>query len=155
MTIGTIAQDVIQASLQVHWADQVGGEYPTVYGGQQLDLTGETGWYELWVQSWLGGAQRTQGHEHREVLVSVHVFARSRLDLGLIHAMTDRARRALIHQLVVLRDYDLSEAPEVGVLRLREVDVRNLTRVDREQGGIGLEHHLVTCRGMAEESGTS
>lgn len=142
--------DAIVRSLHVYWE----GAFdicPTVHSGEQIDVADQTAWVELWIDNWDEQRRREDGPERIGIAVTVHCFSRHATDVGEIQRIVDAARSALSRQLVGIRDYDLSGTPLLGHLRLRETELRDLTRAHDDELRGTLRHIVVLCRGFVEE----
>lgn len=142
--------DAITRSVHVHW-ESAFDACPTLHPGQQVDLAAETAWVELWVDTWDEQPCRNGGPERMTVAVTVHCFSRHPTDLAELRTVADAARVALGRQFIAVRDYEQGDAPLLGYLRLREPELRDLTRVHAEETRGALRHVVVLCRGVAEE----
>jgi len=141
--------DAVTRSLHVHWADAFSG-CATVHPGEQLDVGAQTAWVELWVDAWDEQPRRNDGPERMSVAVTVHCFSRHATETAELRTIADAARVALARQLIAVRDYEQSGSPLVGYVRLRETELRDLTRVHDEGLRGSLRHVVVLCRGVAE-----
>lgn len=142
-------EDIVH-SLHVHWANAF-TVCPTVHPGQQIDTSTVTAWAELWVDSWDEERGRSDGPQRLPVSVTLHCFSRHATETSDVHRLADGARTALSRQLVEIRDYSEVGTPLLGYLRLRESELRDMTRAhDDELRGM-LRHVVVLCRGVAEE----
>jgi len=142
--------DAVTRSVQVHWGNQF-SVCPTVHPGEQIDVTAHTDWVELWVDAWDQQPRRNDGPERTAIAVTAHCFSRHATSTAELRRTVDAARTALSRQLVEVRDYDASGAALVGHLRLREVELRDLTRAHDEALRGALRHMVVLCRGVVEE----
>lgn len=141
--------DAITRSVQVHWGS-VFGACPTIHPGQQADLANDTAWVELWVDTWDEQPRRNDGPQRMTVAVTVHCFSRHPTDMAELRTIADAARGALGRQLIAVRDFEQEGAPVLGYLRLRETELRDLTRVHDEETRGALRHVVVLCRGVME-----
>lgn len=141
--------DAIVRSVQVHWND-VFDACPTVFPGQQIDVSSQTAWVELWVDLWDEQARREDGPERISVSATVHCFSRHEADTTEISRIADAGRAALTRQTVGVFDHGQSGAPLVGWLRLRESELREMTRSHDGDLRGALRHVVVLCRGTAE-----
>lgn len=141
--------DAITRSLHVHWGDAFSA-CPTVHPGEQFDVAGRTAWVELWVDAWDEQPRRNDGPERMSVAVTVHCFSRHATETAESRAIADAARGALGRKLIEVRDFEQSGAPLLGYIRLRETELRDLTRVHDDALRGALRHIVVLCRGVAE-----
>ena len=142
--------DSVTRSLHVHWAGAFAA-CPTVHPGQEIDTAGPTAWVELWVEAWDEQLRRNVSQERMALAVTAQCFSRHLSETAEVRRAVDAARAALAMQLVEIRDYDQSGAPLLGFARLREAEVRDLTRMHDDGSRGGLRHLVVFCRGIAEE----
>ena len=142
--------DAITRSVHVHWAETF-DVCPTVHPGQQIDTVTATAWIELWVDAWDEEPGRNESPQRLPISVTAHCFSRHATDLADVHRLADGARGALSRQLIDVRDYDQLAAPLLGYLRLRESEMRDLTRAHDDELRGALRHVVVVCRGVVEE----
>lgn len=143
--------DAITRSVHVHWGASFDA-CPTIHPGQQMETEDLAEWVELWVDSWGERARRGSGPDRTDVSVTVHCFSQHAAETARVHRVADAVRSALSGQLIAVRDYGMGGAPLVGRLRLREAELRELTRLDDDGLRGRLRHLVVLCRGSLEES---
>ena len=141
--------DAITRSVHVHW-DGAFSACPTVHPGEQINTAAQTSWVELWVDVWDEQARRTESPERAVVSVTVHCFSRHATATADVRGVVDAARTALSRQLIAVRDYELSGAPLIGHLRMRETELRDLTRAHDDALRGAVRHIVVLCRGVVE-----
>lgn len=141
--------DAITRSIHVHWDSQF-SPCPTLHPGEQIDTAAQTAWVELWVDVWDEEARRNDSPERAVVSVTVHCFSRHATATAEARGVVDAVRAALSRQLIAVRDYDQSGAPLIGRLRLRETELRDLTRAHDDALRGTLRHVVVLCRGVVE-----
>lgn len=137
-------------SLCMYWQESEAGEWETVYPGMQVDASRWDAWRELTFPFLQELTARESGLPFVKFTMDVHCFSRRETDLLRIRKMTDDTRRLLAGQAIVVRDFDLSELPAIGMARLREAEVRDFTRVEQLVAGRPLFHTLVSVRGTAQ-----
>lgn len=143
--------DAITRSVHVHWDSQFSA-CPTVRSGEQIDAAAQTAWVELWVDVWDEEPRRNDSPERAVVSVTVHCFSRHPTVTAKVRGVVDAARGALSRRLIEVRDYEQSGAPLIGRLRLREAELRDLTRAHDDALRGSLRHIAVLCRGVMEEA---
>jgi hypothetical protein len=141
--------DAITRSVHVHW-DGAFSACPTVHPGEQIDTAAQTSWVELWVDVWNEEPRRNDSAERAIVSLTVHCFSRHATATAEVRGVVDAARAALSRRLIEVRDYDVSGAPLIGRLRLRETELRDLTRAHDDALRGALRHVVVLCRGVME-----
>jgi hypothetical protein len=143
--------DAITRSVHVHW-ETAFSACPTVHPGQQIDTGDQSAWVELWVDVWDEQARRNESPERAVIALTVHCFSRHTTATAEARGVVDAARSALSRQLIEVRDYEQSGAPLIGHLRLREAELRDLTRAHDDSLRGAVRHVVVLCRGVMEEA---
>ena len=143
--------DAITRSVHVHWADAF-DVCPTVHPGEQIDTASTTAWVELWVDAWDEERGRNDGPQRLPVAVTVHCFSRHATETAEVHQLADGARGALSRRLIEVRDHSDVGAPLLGHLRLRESELRDMTRAHDDELRGAMRHVVVLCRGVVEEA---
>lgn len=141
--------NAITRSMHVYWDSQFSA-CATVHPGEQIDASAQTAWVELWVDVWDEAPRRNDSPERAVVAVTVHCFSRHATATAEVRGVMDAARSALSRQLIEVRDYEQSGAPLIGRLRLRETELRDLTRAHDDAMRGALRHIVVLCRGVVE-----
>ena len=145
-----LSQEAISASLLSYWSDQFGSGVTTIYPGMKTDTAGLSEWVEIWVDSWSRRPQRIGGIPLMDVTATVHCFVKTGTDSGRIHELTDIARSLFAQESVPLIDFTQSGEPNIGVIRLKEPETRNLTRNQSGSLEVVLHHTAVIVRGRAQ-----
>jgi len=128
------------------WHDRSPSDEWTLYPGMTREVAALAEWFEVCVDAAI--PQPGNGVlEFVEVSVSVHVWSRPGPALGRGQQFAEQARQRLAGALIPLAN---SSEDEYGVLRLREPELRDLTRADRDAGRHGLQHWVVRCSGQAQ-----
>ena len=145
-----LRQEVIAASVFACWADQFPLPVSTVYPGTTLDTSALDEWLEIWMDAWSRRPQRASDAKLLELSLTVHCFVKPGLDKGRVQELADAARETLSGKTIELRDYEQSGSPLVGYALVFEPETRELTR--NHAGGLqsGLQHLVVSWRGMAQ-----
>ncbi len=147
---GFLPHHAITASLFQFWSDRFNSGTTTVYPGMKVDTVSLSEWVELWVDAWSRRPQRSAGTPFVELTVTVHCFVRSGPDAGRLHALTDLVRATFAQAVVPLIDFTVSDTPEIGTIRLKEAETRNLTRRDTGTLQVVLHHTAVVIRGVVQ-----
>ena len=134
-----ISIEQTRAAVEQLWAAGM-GDVPTAFAGAPLAAEELPRWCELWVTRDRMTPRR--GVERADVTVSVHVFVREEANARAAEALADRAVAALERRGVA--------TTAGGCVRLREAELRDLTRDRAEDGGPLLRHLVLTVPGMAE-----
>jgi len=150
-----LSQEAISASLLSFWSDQFGGTVTTIYPGMKVDTTELPEWIEIWVDSWSRRPQRIGGLPLIDVTATVHCFVKAGTDSGRIQELTDAVRSVFAQESVPLIDYSQSGEPNIGVIRLKEPETRNLTRNQSGSLQVVLHHTAIIVRGTAQRSAIS
>lgn len=145
-----LSQEAISASLLSYWSTQFGSSVTTIYPGMKVDTADLTEWVEIWVDSWSRRPQRIGGIPLIDVTATVHCFVKAGSDSGRIQELTDVVRSVFAQESVPLKDFTQSGAPEIGVIRLKEPETRNLTRNHSGSLQVVLHHTAVIVRGTAQ-----
>jgi len=120
--------------------------------GRQLDTESIGEWSELWCDDALGVVQREHSPERREITVTAHVFVRPSNQTTRVHELAEAARRAFHDRTISIVEPGDDDGAIVGVIRFREADVRDLTRLHAEVERRPLHHLVVMVRGTAQET---
>jgi hypothetical protein len=147
-----LSQEAISASLLSYWSDQFGGGVTTIYPGMKVDTAELPEWVEIWVDSWSRRPQRIGGIPLIDVTATVHCFVKAGSDSGRIQKLTDAVRSVFAQESVPLIDFSQSGAPDIGVIRLKEPETRNLARNQSGSLQVILHHTAVIVRGTAQGS---
>lgn len=153
--VTALSHESISASLLKFWSDQFSAGVTTVYPGMKVNTTDLTEWVEVWIDSWSRKPQRIGGISLIDVTVSVHCFVKSGTDTGRIHELTDAARSVFSQESVELHDFEQSGEPQIGTIRIKEPETRNLTKHNLESQQLVLHHTVVLFRGFAQADGTT
>ncbi|MBL4884418.1 MAG: hypothetical protein JKY95_07775 [Planctomycetaceae bacterium] len=138
------------SSFTSYWRDTFPTTWSTIYPGMQDDATQYQAWVELdfpWVTD---RKRRTSGLQFLEMGLDVHCFSRQDEDLARMRVMVDAIRSTLSHQIIAIRDFDLSAQPAVGYAKVSEPEVRDFSRIERSVKGRPLNHSLVSYRCLAQ-----
>lgn len=127
------------------WAERFPDSVRTVWPGERVSTSGLSVWVELWTSVWTRQPSRA-GASEWDLVVTVQVFSRDRLNGARVWEVMEQAREALERQTVTWKEGDDS-----AVLRLFEVECEELTR--REAAGWAKEfaHVAVRCAGRAAQ----
>ena len=142
--------DDIVRSVQRHWDVEFSGG-ATLYPGQQADVSALDEWTELTVEVWREEVRRDVSPDELLVAATVHCFGRHPQRPGRARLLADAARDALHRQLIAIHDFMTSDLEEIGVVRTREAELRDLTRVHAAETRGWLQHLVVTVMGTAAE----
>ena len=145
-----LSQEAISASLLSHWSDRFGVSVTTIYPGMKVDTSELSEWVEIWVDSWSRRPQRIGGIPLIDVTATVHSFVKAGSDTGRIQELTDAVRSVFAHESVTLKDFTQSGELEIGIVRLKEPETRNLTRTQSGSLQVVLHHTAVVIRGTAQ-----
>jgi len=145
-----LSQESISASLLLFWSENFGESVTTIYPGMKVDTSDLTEWVELWVDSWSRRPQRIGGIPLINVTATIHCFVRTGQNAGRIQELTDSVRSLFAQESMALRDFTLSGEPQIGMIRLREPETRNLTRTQTGTLQVILHHTAVVVRGFAQ-----
>lgn len=151
--VTVLEHESITASLYRFWNDGFDPAVTTIYPGIKADTSALTEWVEIWVDSWARRPQRIAGVPVVDVTVVVHCFVKSGSDGGRIHELTDRVRATFAQETVPLKDFQQSGSPQIGTIRLKEPETRNLTRRTTGELKTVLHHTAVVIRGFAQADG--
>lgn len=145
-----LSQEAISASLLSYWSGRFGGGVTTIYPGMKVDTAGLSEWAEIWVDSWSRRPQRIGGIPLIDVAATVHCFVKAGTDSGRIQELTDAVRSVFAQESVPLKDFSQSGEPDIGIIRLKEPETRNLTRNHSGSLQVVLHHTAVIVRGTAQ-----
>jgi len=140
----------IATSLAAHAAGELPSGAAVAWPGGQLETDALAEWIEVGCDAVDGVVQRESPPEQREVAITVHVFVRSSNDTARVHALAEQVRAAFSGRVIAVMDSSGSPATKVGVLRTREADVRDLTRMYAEEQRRPLRHSVVLIRGTVQ-----
>ena len=146
----SLSHESISASLLKFWSDQFSSGVTTIYPGMKVNTIELTEWVEVWVDSWSRKPQRIGGISLIDVTVSIHCFVKSGSDTGRIHELTDAVRAVFSQETVDLHDFEQSGEPQLGTIRIKEPETRNLTKHNLESQQTILHHTVVLFRGFAQ-----
>jgi hypothetical protein len=132
--------------------EELPGGLAIAWPGRQLDTESIGEWIELWCDDALGVVQRDQPPERREIALTVHVFVRPSNQTTRVHELAETTRRAFHARTISIIEPGDEDGGIVGVIRFREADVRDLTRLHAEVERRPLHHLVVTVRGTAQEA---
>ena len=149
MTV-VLSQEAISASLLFYWKTQFGESVTTIYPGMKVDTTSLSEWVEIWVDSWSRRPQRIGGIPLIDVTVTVHCFVKSGQESGRIQQLTDSIRSVFAQETIALINFHQSDEPQMGLIRLKEPETRNLTRNQAGALQVVLHHTAIIVRGSAQ-----
>jgi len=151
--IAIIETDNLTRSLFRYWGEVFPTTWPTIYPGTQQDASDWPAWVELSlpVLEQLP-RRRHQGLACSRFTLDVHCFARIGNGGATGRQLADAVQETLAGPGVLIRDFQLPELPVIGFARLREPDVRDLSRSERTTGERPLQHWLVSVAGRAQAS---
>ncbi len=150
MSDTSLPPQLVSATVFRHWAEGLGETTPTLFPGLRGDTSSWSEWYEIWVDQWSARPQRQHAPELSDVRVTVHAFVKAGNDLGRIQELMRQAQTLLNGRTLAIVDPEQSGAPILGYLKLREPDVKELTRMDADASRHGLQHHVAQWRGIAQ-----
>ena len=145
-----LRQEVIAGSVFAYWADQFPLEVSTVYPGTALETSALDEWLEIWIDAWSLRPQRHADAVLLDLSLTVHCFVKPGLDKGRAHELADAARGTLSRTTIELRDHEQSGLPLVGYALVFEPETRALTRNHAGELQSGLQHLVVSWRGIAQ-----
>lgn len=137
-------------SLTSYWRDFFPGSCPTIYPGMQRDATGWQAWVEWNLPFFQEEISRDAGFQRLSFTLDVHCFVEQGKDLNKIRELVDQVRQTLSRKVVMIRDFNLSVLPVTGYARFEEVEVRDLSRLERLEAGSRIAHFLLSFRGLAQ-----
>lgn len=137
-------------SVHAHWTAAFSSSVPTIYPGMRIDTDRLREWCELWVDAWSDRPRRMHGPDELNVSILVHCFARHPTSKTVAHRLAMAAREALGERLVPVLDREHTVPVTLGVLRLREHSVQDLSRNHAALGQERLQHLVVVFQGMAQ-----
>lgn len=146
-----VSSEMLVRSVQVSWRDEFSAA-PTIYPGMQLETAAVPAWVELWVDAQDEFVRRDGSPDQQAVWVSVHCFSRDAQAATRVQGLADAARNVISRRMIDVRDYSLSGEPLIGRLRMREAEVRDLTRDEGTDTRGVLRHIVLTSRGRLEEA---
>ncbi len=144
------AQHLI-SSIHAHWSTHFPEEVPTIYPGLRLDTERLTQWCELWVDGWSDPPRRAIAPDGLTVSILVHCFARHPADKTAVHRLASAARAALSGQTLPIQDFGPETPASLGVLRVREQTVQDLSRNHAALGQERVQHLVLVFHARAEE----
>jgi hypothetical protein len=123
-----------------------------VAGGEPCPPGQAAAWCEIWIDSWGGRAVRKGQRGHGQLVCTAHLFIRSERQHEAT-ALARQCRSALSRATTVETDHYSPGNAATGVVPIRwnEGDVRELTRIDRQQSGSTLRHFVCTWEGQLGE----
>ena len=134
----TILASELRRAVELRWAAE-GPDVPTAFAGAPLEADALPAWCELWAA--LDAGQPARGTSRAAATVTAHVFARESPDCRLAEQILDQAAAALAGKTLPL---------PAGHLRLREPEVRDLTRDRAAASPAVLRHLVLTIPAVAE-----
>jgi hypothetical protein len=144
-----LSMDAIVTSLASQAAEELPAGMAIAWPGVQLDTEALSEWIEIWCDAVDGLPQREQLMERREVSVTAHVFVRPSPQTARVFELAEAVRGVFSGRTIPVA----SEAGVAGVIRLREADMRELTRMHAEEQRRPLRHVVVLIRGIAQANG--
>jgi len=145
-----ITLEALITALQRHVAVEMPEDVPLVLPGIVLDAEATAEWIEFSCDAVGGIAQRDSPAELHEVSVTLQVFVRASRQTMRIQTLAGAARSIVSGRLIDIRDQTVSDEPIIGAVRLREADLRDLTRVHAAEQRRALRHVVVTARGAVQ-----
>lgn len=145
------AQHLI-TSIHTHWASQTAGVAPTIYPGTRLDTHQLDAWCELWVDAWSDPPRRNADPDRLTLSILVHCFSRRPADPAALARLVSAARAALARQAIPLQDLTGPSPISLGLLRVREHDLHDLSRNHAALGQEQLLHAVLVFQAHAEEA---
>lgn len=145
-----ITLEQLSTALQRHVAEEMPENVPLVLPGVVLDAETTAEWIEFSCDAVDGVVQRDSPAELQEVSVTLQVFVRASRQTTRVQALADAARSIISRRLIDVHDQTVSDEPVIGSVRLREADVRDLTRVHAAEQRRALRHVVVTARGVVQ-----
>lgn len=144
-------QQQITASLLTWFRDQYPLTTTIAYPNVRIDTTTLDDWLELSLAQWSRRPQRSSSLKQISLSLTIHCFAKQKLDKSRIHQLTDAVRQTISQKTVPLRDYDTSGTPVIGYATLHEPEIRDLTRPDTDTQRHHLQHTVITTPGTAQQ----
>ncbi|WP_437206448.1 hypothetical protein [Planctomicrobium sp. SH664] len=139
---------LISRELQKFWAASAPAGVPTQFPGVPLIAAGLDCWYEFWITAAEEEPQRVPGATTMRLLVDVHCFSRSANKLRVME-LVDQIREGLCQQKFPLLTGDTPPLT-AGFLRLRESQLRDLSREKEGDSRLTLQHLVVSLTAVAE-----
>ena len=131
----------ITTTLQSFWHNQFTLPVPTCFPGVNTTIGEATSWIEFWIDAQNCPPQRELSCSRLDLLVTLHCFSRSPTQILEAQQLVDVASRILAHQHLTISK-TIADVPQtVGIISLREPQVRDLTRTQPTSGL--LTRHLV------------
>lgn len=140
----------IVTSLMARAASAIPEGVAFAWPGVQLATETLLEWVEAWCDGVDGLTQRSQPPEQRQVWLTLHVFARPTNETMRVHEIAESLRAAFNARTIPVIDSAASPATQVGSVRMREADVRDLTHVHAEDQRRPLNHLVVIVRGTVQ-----
>lgn len=136
------------SQLEQFWKEAAPAGVAIQFGGAPLDASGLEAWYEFWVSEAIAIPSRQPASDRRSLLIDVHCFARGR-NRRKVAELADAAQQSLAHAELPL----LGEGDErCGWVRLREAQIRELTRETGSPALPPLQHVAVSIQAVVEGS---
>ena len=146
-----LKQEQVTGSVLAWWRDEFPLSVLTVWPGTAVETAGARAWIEIWVEEFARGPQRSGAPERMDLSISVHCFVEGSTDKGRVQEIADAVRETLSQRTIPIHDHDASGAPLVGYVRILEAETRELTRNQQASLQEGLQHVVVTWRGVAQQ----
>ncbi len=142
-----LSDEHLVASLQRHWSTTTAT--PTRFSGAPLETRHLDAWCDFAVISTSAPVRRHGMPDRRVLLVTVHCFAKTGADSFACQRIATVARETLEHQVIAVTDPAVADSL-LGFLDLREVEVRDLSRVQADAGHPDLQHLVLTVVAVAQ-----
>jgi hypothetical protein len=124
-----------------------------VPGGELCPPGQGAAWCEVWIDNWGSRAVRNGQRGHGQLVCTAHLFIRPELQLEA--ATLARQCRNVLSQVTTFEADDYSPGSPQGTtavpVRWNEGEVRESTRLDRQQTGSTLRHFICTWEGQLAE----
>jgi hypothetical protein len=145
-----LSMSSIVTSLMAHAAAALPDGVALAWPGLQLASETLSEWVEAWCDAINGLPQRNQPPERREVWLTLHAFARPTNETMRVQGIAESLRATFSAQTIPVIDSSNSPATQVGSVRMREADVRDLTHLHAEDQRRPLNHLVVMVRGTVQ-----
>jgi hypothetical protein len=145
-----LSMRAIVTSLLARAASALPSGVPLAWPGLQLATESLAEWVEAWCDAVNGLTQRSHPPEQREIWLTLHAFARPTNDTTRVHEISESLRAAFGAQTIPVIDSSASPATQIGSVRMREADVRDLTHLHAEDQRRPLHHLVVIVRGTVQ-----
>ncbi|MFV0445872.1 MAG: hypothetical protein ACK5Q5_20025 [Planctomycetaceae bacterium] len=123
----------------------------TIYPGTRVDTQRLGHWCELWVDAWSDSPRRNADPDHFSVSILVHCFSRDPRQTTEVHRLLTLARETLARKAIPIRDTPNNGAINLGLLRVREPVMHDLSRNHTASGQEPLQHLVLVFPACAEE----